>query len=338
MSANGTKRPASIGANLLLRIGAYYTVLIVALYALERMAPGIVPGPLQSAGGSFPPLAAPVTPTAPTSSTVFAAAVAMLGAVLLSVPVAWVYVSTRAKRGYQQSVVQSLVVLPMVVAGVVSLVKDSLPLAFGLAAIVAAVRFRTALDDSKDAVYVFLATGIGLAAAVDLPVAVVVSVLFNATVLVLWQTDFGRIPPAFEGRVAERRMRRIMEELNRTGTFVARMDDEVFQDMSSEQLQAVADRAWRRARRNNPEAPDAEGRREALLRIPTDDAATARRAVEPLLDQHVKRWRFGDVVHDPEGGDTLEYVVMLKRGTPPDAVLASLREAGAAAILGAELD
>ena len=65
-------------------------------------------------------------------------------AVLLALPVALVYVRTRAVRGYQQSVVQSLVVLPLVVAGVVVLVKDSLALAFGLAGIVAAVRYRTA--------------------------------------------------------------------------------------------------------------------------------------------------------------------------------------------------
>jgi hypothetical protein len=217
-------------------------------------------------------------------------------------------------------------------------VKDSLPLAFGLAAIVAAVRFRTSLDDSKDAVYVFLATGVGLAAAVDLPVAAVVSVLFNGTILVLWQTDFGRTPPALEGRVAERRLRRIMEELNRTGTFVARMDDEVFRDMAPEQLQAVADRAWRRARRNNPEAPDAEGRRESLLRIRADDPQRARDAVEPLLDQHLKRWRFGGIVHDPAGGDAIEYVVTLRRDTSADDVLATLRTEGAPAVVSAALE
>src|SRR5262249_10329416 len=98
-------------------------------------------------------------------------ALAMVSSVLLALPVAWVYIRTRAKRGYQQSVVQTLLVLPVVVAGIVVLVKYSVALAFSLAGIVAAVRFRTSLDDSKDAVYVFLATAVGLAAAVDLPVA-----------------------------------------------------------------------------------------------------------------------------------------------------------------------
>ncbi|MBA3890274.1 MAG: DUF4956 domain-containing protein [Gemmatimonadaceae bacterium] len=336
MSANGHPPAVRLGGNIIIRITAYYALLILALYVLHRQAPGIMPTPGRTlVTPTFPPANLGGVPR--TGSSVLEAAVAMIGAVLLALPVTWVYLATRAKRGYQQSVVQTLVILPMVVAGVVALVKDSLPLAFGLAAIVAAVRFRTALDDSKDAVYVFLATGIGLAAAVDLPVAVVVSLLFNATVLLLWQTDFGRIPPAFEGRIAERRMEHIMEEMSRTGTFVARMDDEVFQDMSSQQLEAVADRAWRRARRNNPEAPDAEGRREALLRVQAAGGAEARRMVESVLDEHVKRWRFGSTVHEQDGTDTLEYVVTLRRGSAPDVVVAALCGLADGVVSGAEL-
>src|SRR4029078_3400319 len=121
-------------------------------------------------------------------------AVALLAAVLLSIPVAWVYLLTRAKRGYQQSVVQLLIILPTVVSGIVLLVKYSITLAFSLAGIVAAVRFRNTLDDSKDAGYVFLATAICLASAVTLPVAAVISIGFNAIVLLLWYTDFGSQP------------------------------------------------------------------------------------------------------------------------------------------------
>lgn len=330
VTANGYGRSAQLMGNVVLRVAAYYAVLLGALILLERTLPGTMPSPspgvVSGATTAFPPAVTTARPTSAAPSFVVAG-IAMLGAVLLALPVAWVYVSTRAKRGYQQSVVQTLVILPMVVAGIVALVKDSLPLAFGLAAIVAAVRFRTALDDSKDAVYVFLATGVGLAAAVDLPVAFVVSALFNVAVLLLWQTDFGRTPPALDGQLAERRLRAIMEEMNRTGTFVARMDDEVFQDMPAEQLQAVADRAWRRARRNNPETPDAEGRREALLRVLTPDAPEARRAIEPVLDKHVKRWRFGSVVHAPDSADAVEYIVTLKRGTSPDELTALLQAA-----------
>ena len=108
----------------------------------------------------------------------------MLAAVAVALPVAWIYTLTRSKRGYQQSVVQLLIILPVVVAGIVVMVKYSIALAFSLGGIAAAVRFRNSLDDSKDAVYVFLVTGIGMAAAVDLPVALVISVVFNAIIVV----------------------------------------------------------------------------------------------------------------------------------------------------------
>jgi len=332
-----TGRTARVSTNVVLRVAVYYVALVLVLVIFQRLRPGMVPGANPAASVGLDVFGIPDRLPAFAPSAVHAA-VAMLGAVLLALPVAWIYVLTRAKRGYQQSVVQTLVILPMVVAGVVALVKDSLPLAFGLAGVVAAVRFRTALDDSKDAVYVFLVTGVGLAAAVDLQVAVVVSTVFNVVVLLLWQSDFGRTPAAFEGRVADRRLDALMmEELNRTGTFVARIDDEVFQDMSAEQLQAVADRAWRRARRNNPEIPDAEGRREALLRIRTGEGASARRSVEPHLDMLLKKWRYGGVVHEGEG-DVLEYIVLLKKGASPEDVVAALHAVGAPTVVDAALE
>jgi len=126
-------------------------------------------------------------------------------------------------------------VLPLVVAGIVVLVQYSLALAFSLAGIVAAVRFRNTLDDSKDAVYVFLATAIGLAAAVNVPVAAVISILFNVTVLSLWYTDFAHSPMELEGSIAEKRLRRA-RQMARTGTFVAQIDQEVFRNMTREQV------------------------------------------------------------------------------------------------------
>jgi hypothetical protein len=232
--------------------------------------------------------------------------------------------------------VQTLIVLPLVVAGIVVLVKYSVTLAFSLAGIVAAVRFRTSLDDSKDAVYVFLATAVGLAAAVDLPVALVISVLFNAVALALWYTDFGR-SPAVEGGVAERRLQRAMEQLSRTGTFVARMDEQVFRDMPAEQLAAVADRAWRRARRHNPEAPDPNGRKDALLRIRTTDIDGTRLTIEPLLEEHLKRWRYGGVVHEADGTHVVEYTIVLRKHTPAEQLLEIMRNQGAPKVLTAEI-
>jgi polyphosphate kinase len=81
----------------------------------------------------------------------------------------------------------------------VIIVQTSVPLAFSLAGIVAAVRFRNTLQDTKDAVYIFMSIGVGLAAGVEaLPIAFVISATFNFVVVGIWQFEVGNIyePPA----------------------------------------------------------------------------------------------------------------------------------------------
>src|SRR5690606_2991060 len=117
----------------------------------------------------------------------YATALAILGALALVIPVAAVYM--RIKRlQYDPALVRSVVIRPIVVAGIALVVKNSLALAFSLAGIVAAVRFRNTLKDPRDAVYIFLVIAIGLSAGVQaLDVALVMSLIFNFVVLFLWR-------------------------------------------------------------------------------------------------------------------------------------------------------
>lgn len=266
----------------------------------------------------------------------FTMAVAMAAASLLSLPVAWIYQLTRAKRGYQQSVVQLLIILPTVVSGIVLLVKYSVTLAFSLAGIVAAVRFRNSLDDSKDAVYVFLATGLGLAAAVNMPVAFVLSVGFNVLVLALWFTDFGHAPMELDGRMAEKRLARA-KQMARTGTFVARMDEEVLRNMTTDQLEGLAERAFRRAKANNMTTEMPVVIEERTLRLTTSDPSMMRRVLEPRLAEHTKTWRFGGM-QSAEGTTVLEYRIQLKKKTGPEELLTLVRAAGASQLAAVELE
>jgi polyphosphate kinase len=101
---------------------------------------------------------------------------------------------TKREVRYDQSLVHTIVILPIAVTGIVIIVQDSLALAFSLAGIVAAVRFRHTLQDTKDAVYIFISIAVGLAAGVQaLTVALVVSAIFNVVVLALWRWDVGNI-------------------------------------------------------------------------------------------------------------------------------------------------
>jgi hypothetical protein len=327
------------GARVVLRAVVYYAVLITATTLAWRYIPRAtheLPASLDTLFGGHSAAVRAARDVIPLDETTLAisVAVAMLAAVLLSLPVAWVYQLTRAKRGYQQSVVQLLIVLPAVVAGIVLLVKYSIALAFSLAGIVAAVRFRNTLDDSKDAVYVFLATAVGLASAVNLPVAAVVSIAFNTIALVLWYTDFGSAPVELDGRIADQRLKRA-RQLARTGTFVARIDDEVFRNMTREQLEGVAQRAWKRAQAQESDAGE-EAPQEVRVRIRTNDLAAMRRAVDPRLTENVKNWRIG-AIGDSDGVQSAEYHVQLKKKATADDLLALLRASGSDQVLTVEL-
>jgi len=119
----------------------------------------------------------------------------LMAVVLFMLPVSWVYMGTRRRTGFDQSVVQTMIILPIAVAGVVTIVHDSVALAFSLAGIVAAVRFRNSLKDTADALYIFTAIGVGLACGVGaLLVAAVISMFFSFAILLLWRCDYGVCP------------------------------------------------------------------------------------------------------------------------------------------------
>jgi hypothetical protein len=116
----------------------------------------------------------------------------MLFTLALMLPVSWVFMSAR-RANFDQAVVQTLLTLPLVVAGVVMVVQTSIALAFALTGIVAALRIRTTIRDVRDLVYLFSGIGVGIAVAVHaLVVATVLSVTFNVVVLLIWRYDFGR--------------------------------------------------------------------------------------------------------------------------------------------------
>jgi len=118
-------------------------------------------------------------------------AISLFGVLLLMEPVAWIYMGARRRKGREQSFVLTVLLLPVVVAGIVIIVQNSLALAFSLAGIVAAVRFRLTLDDSLDAIFIFLAIGTGLAAGISaLEIAAVVTVFFNYIMLLFWELDY----------------------------------------------------------------------------------------------------------------------------------------------------
>jgi hypothetical protein len=124
--------------------------------------------------------------------SIFWLVVAIVAAILVSLPVSWVYMAVRGGHEYDQSLVNTIIVLPMVVTGIVIIVQNSLALAFSLAGIAGAVRFRNSLKSSGDALFILLAVGIGLSAGIGaIELAAVISLAFNYCFTVLWITEYG---------------------------------------------------------------------------------------------------------------------------------------------------
>lgn len=105
---------------------------------------------------------------------------------------AWVYMFTHTGLSYSRSFVASLVVLPVLVAGVMMVLSNNLVTAFGMMAVFAIVRFRNVLRDTLDTSYVLASLVIGMAAGTQrFPVAVVVTLILALVLFYLWITGFG---------------------------------------------------------------------------------------------------------------------------------------------------
>ncbi len=185
-----------------IQITLYYLLLGSVVGAVLFLFPGLADYISIGAGEStgwgrgadvFEPVGPNANGAAGGAGTAVSLLLSMAAALLLMIPVSWVYMGTRLREGYDGSVAQVILILPIAMAGIVVVVQNSIPLAFSLAGIVAIIRFRTTLKDTADALFLFAAVGVGLSAGIGaLLVAVVISLFFNYTNLMVWKLDYGR--------------------------------------------------------------------------------------------------------------------------------------------------
>lgn len=121
--------------------------------------------------------------------------VSLSSTILVMLPVTWTYMATKREVGYRRNFVRALIVLPICATTIVLLIQDSLALAFGLAAMVAAVRFRVALTEAIDGIYIFAAICVGLSAGIGyIGIGAVMAMFFCMANVVLWHLDYGQNP------------------------------------------------------------------------------------------------------------------------------------------------
>lgn len=116
----------------------------------------------------------------------------LLLAFLAGQGLAWIYMLTHTGLSYSRSFVNSLVVIPVIVALVMQVLSNNLVTAFGLMAVFAIVRFRNILRDTLDTTYVLSVIVIGMACGTQKFTTAVVGCLLVASVLcLLWYSGFG---------------------------------------------------------------------------------------------------------------------------------------------------
>jgi hypothetical protein len=339
-----------LGSNIIVRLLVYYVVVAIVGFIAWRYLPGSIKDLVHSAtqplvGLSSEPTTTFMTPDPQIDAlspiaVVLMSIISSAAALVFCLPVSWTYMFTRQKKGYNQTIVHTLLLLPVVVAIVASLVRSNAALAFSLAGIVAAVRFRVALEDSRDAVFVFAVMALGLASGVQLEAAAVLSVLFVTVVLVLWYSDFARTPPSLEGERAAKHFERAVAIANRTSQFVARLDREILDSMAPAQLDALQARLDKQKQKfgMTTEGTEEEGPRfEGRITVHVGDPDQAQPAVEAVLEASLKRWKMVRIERT-DGEARIVYAVRPRKGQQLEAIQSTLTNEAAPFVASVEVE
>ena len=305
-SKAGTPRVGGV-ARTLTRIVGYYVVLLSAVGTLLWVFPWLTEAIVEAGGESA--FTGEITQTlggvpleegagAQGLEGLAVDGLSLLGALIIMIPVAWTYIIIKRRGGYDQSVVHTLIILPVAVTGIVIVVKTSVALAFSLAGIVAAVRFRTTLQDTKDAVYVFLAIGVGLAAGSQrLGTALLASIVFNIVNLVLWRMKFGNIYVDQLHRTSSLGLGDVLAGPGSGETALSIGDEALLTAMPQSDLREMVGRVARLERYLDEETDvQTEKKLYSVLLVYTKLAGEAQKVVESPLNETAVRWRLAEII------------------------------------------
>jgi hypothetical protein len=246
----------------------------------------------------------------------------LFGSLVLMLPVSWVYMSARPLPGHSQTIVQTLIILPPVVAGIVFIVQNSLALAFSLAGIMAAVRFRTTLRDTRDLVYIFLSIVVGFAAGVQsLMVGAIVSIFFNYLLLFTWRYDYGR--SLLTPTASSQWLGPLHTLASPTGELEI-PDRDLVLSLTPEKADALAERFERVSGvlGKNKKKP----RYNSVLTATTDNVSDAQAKIEQVLGKMTKRWILDEVVTNTGKPSEIYYLIRLKKSVPRDELLTGIHQ------------
>jgi uncharacterized membrane protein YhiD involved in acid resistance len=106
-------------------------------------------------------------------------------AMLCGIAIALLYKYTYKGLNYSASFAISLIMLTMITAIVIMVIGNNLARAFGMVGAMSIIRFRTAVKDAADIMFVFFALSIGLAAGVKLYSVAILGTFFVGLVFLI---------------------------------------------------------------------------------------------------------------------------------------------------------
>jgi len=120
----------------------------------------------------------------------------LLLAFLLGQLLAWVYYFTHSGLSYSRSFVQSLILITVVVALVMSTIQNSFVTAVGLMGALSIIRFRNMIKDTRDIAFIFCSLVIGMASGSQrFAIAIVGTIVLSLIAIYLHITSFGAHQP-----------------------------------------------------------------------------------------------------------------------------------------------
>ncbi len=110
---------------------------------------------------------------------------------ICSFTVSLIYRYTYKGPGYSESFVHSIVFLSVITSLVIMVIGNNLARAFGLVGALSIIRFRTAIKDTVDIVYIFLGLTIGMASGVGYHKIAIAGTIIIGSILILFsKTNF----------------------------------------------------------------------------------------------------------------------------------------------------
>lgn len=107
-------------------------------------------------------------------------------ALLCGLAIAWLYRHTYRGPGYSVAFVNALVFLTMITAVMILAIGSNLARAFGLVGAMSIIRFRTAVKETQDIVYIFFVLAVGMAAGGGYhKIAILATVVVGAIIYVM---------------------------------------------------------------------------------------------------------------------------------------------------------